>query len=246
MQNPVNISVVTFNRLEKTKFCLESIFRNTEVPFMLTVVDNNSEDGTRDWLLSNAFPISRVVLLNQNIGIAKASNIAWRDGPKAYYVKLDNDIVIEKRGWLRELVELCDNVDKLGVVAYNVEGRRFREASQGPLKFQIKDQGNLGGCSIMIPQRTWEKLGYWCEDYGLYGEEDADYGFRVQKLGLWNVYHFEDEAVVHLPHPRYEADKDDNWYADFKKEKRNMNLEAGSKYHKNINSYTRHGAMRIQ
>jgi predicted O-linked N-acetylglucosamine transferase (SPINDLY family) len=66
-------------------------------------------------------------------------------------------------------------------------------------KIRVKKEGNIGGACFLIPKRTQEILGYWCEDYGLYGFEDVDYSFRVQLLGLLNAYMEDEDIGIHLP-----------------------------------------------
>ena len=51
----------------------------------------------------------------------------------------------------------------------------------------------------MIPKRTHDVLGFWCEDYGDYGEEDLDYCIRVEYYGLFNIYMEHEDAGIHLP-----------------------------------------------
>ena len=49
--NNTSIIVVTYNNLEFTKKCLQSIKKYVEVnTYEIIVVDNNSQDGTYDWL----------------------------------------------------------------------------------------------------------------------------------------------------------------------------------------------------
>ena len=45
-----SIILLTFNQLELTKKCIESIGAYTEVPYELIIVDNNSTDGTKKYL----------------------------------------------------------------------------------------------------------------------------------------------------------------------------------------------------
>ncbi|HSV43976.1 MAG TPA: glycosyltransferase, partial [Candidatus Bathyarchaeia archaeon] len=75
----VNIAMVTYNRLYFTKLAIESILTLTTHPHILTVVDNNSQDGTRDYLceLKRKGSIQNLFLLDENVGLAKAANIAW-------------------------------------------------------------------------------------------------------------------------------------------------------------------------
>jgi len=201
-QGFVNITMVTYNRLEFTRQAIEGVVRFTRFPHVLTVIDNASTDGTPDYLrgMQERGIIKNLVLLEENVGVAKAANLGWSLEPEAaYYLKLDNDIVIRKPDWLEEMVRVIDDVPSLGAVAYNFEPKSY------PLRFvdghgiRIKDFGNLGGACILIPRRTFDLLGYWCEDYGLYSEEDADYGFRIRAAGLQIAYLADEEIGDHLP-----------------------------------------------
>ncbi|MBS4012375.1 MAG: glycosyltransferase, partial [Bacteroidetes bacterium] len=101
----VNICMVTYNRIEFTKQSIESVIKYPSYPYTLTVIDNNSEDGTKEYLeeLKENGIIKNLILLEENVGVAKASNLAWSLEPEAeYYLKLDNDIVFEKVDWLKD------------------------------------------------------------------------------------------------------------------------------------------------
>lgn len=197
----VNIGMVTFNRLEFTTQAITALFQHTCFPHVITVVDNGSTDGTPEYLqaLYQQGFITNLILLPSNVGIAKASNLAWSQEPDAeYYLKLDNDIVIQKPGWLSNMVDVIDHIPGLGAIAYSFEPLTYpvREIRGIPIRPKV---GNLNGACTLIPKRTHQTLGFWCEDYGLYGEEDADYGLRMQLQGLQNAY-MEDERVgLHLP-----------------------------------------------
>jgi GT2 family glycosyltransferase len=194
-----NISMVTYNRLEFTKEAIHSI--PNVVSYVLTVVDNGSTDGTRDYLIETQKGgiIKNLVLLGNNVGVAKASNLAWHlESLSAYYVKFDNDIVIRKKGWLSNMVSVIEGVPGLGAVAYNFEPISYPLSTASGMKIRIK-RGTLGGACILIPNRTREILGYWSEEYGLYGEEDLDYGFRILKAKMLNAYMEDEEVGEHLP-----------------------------------------------
>lgn len=198
----VNICMITFNRLEFTRQSIEALLIHTDFPYVLSVIDNGSTDGTREYLqeqMRNGI-IKNLVLPDENVGVARASNLAWSLEPAAdYYLKLDNDIVIQKSGWLTSMVNTVDEVDKIGAVAYNFEPVSYPLHTLGRVQIRPKLDGNLGGACMLIPRRTWEQLGYWCEDYGLYGEEDADYGYRISLAKLLNCYMPDEEIGVHLP-----------------------------------------------
>lgn len=197
----VNVAMVTYNRLEFTRHAIEALAASADYPYVLNVVDNASTDGTQQYLteMQRTGVIRHLSLLPENVGVAKAANLAWTQEPDAaYYLKLDNDIVMTRPGWLRAMVEAVADDSELGAVAYSFEPRSHPVSRRRGRLMRIKN-GNLGGACILIPRRTFDQLGYWCEDYGLYGEEDFDYGERIRLAGLLNAYMDDEDAGIHLP-----------------------------------------------
>jgi predicted O-linked N-acetylglucosamine transferase (SPINDLY family)/glycosyltransferase involved in cell wall biosynthesis len=202
INNYVNIGIVTFNRLEFTQQAIASIVKYTSYPYIISVIDNASTDGTQDYLqdLQTRGIVKNVILLEENIGVAKASNLAWLQEPdSSYYLKYDNDIVIQKNNWLSSLVSVIDSVPEVGVIGYNFEPTSYPLKSFDNYQVRIKEEGNIGGACFLIPKRTNDILGYWCEEYGLYGFEDCDYSFRVRMIGLLNAYMEDENIGIHLP-----------------------------------------------
>ncbi len=240
----VNICMVTFNRLEFTKPAIASILEFTCYPHVITVVDNGSTDGTVEYLqaLKHEGIITNLILLKANVGVAKASNLAWSREPEAeYYMKFDNDIVLQKFQWLERMVEVMDAIPGLAMLAYNFEPSSYSIQTINEQRVRLK-KGNLGGACVLIPKRTQQKLGFWCEEYGLYGEEDADYGLRLSVAGLKQAYMEDEEIGVHLPagraasiDPRTSVAEDGmeehqhTEYRQFKDAQRRVNMEGRAK-----------------
>lgn len=198
----VNICMVTFNRLEFTKQSIESIKKHTYFPYVITVVDNASQDGTQKYLkeLHQNEIIKNIILLDQNVGVAKASNLAWLQELEAfYYLKYDNNIVIQKDGWLSDLIRIIDTIPELGAIGYNFEPVSYPLKTIRGNRIRVKEEGNIGGACFLIPKRTERLLGYWCESYGLYGFEDVDYSLRIKLAGLLNAYIEDEDIGLHLP-----------------------------------------------
>ena len=198
----VNVCMVSYNRLDFTRQAIDSLMRWTRFPHVISVVDNASNDGTREYLLEQRRRgvIKNLILLDENVGVAKASNIAWEMEPEAaYYLKYDNDVLIEKEDWLADMIRVVEAIPRIGVLGYNFESESVELSEVDGVPLRVKRSGNIGGACILIPRRTRELLGCWCEDYGLYGEEDADYATRVTQMGLWNAYMADEETPFHLP-----------------------------------------------
>jgi|GEM_PF-2584705 len=249
----VNIGMICYNRLEFTKQSLESVLAMTHYPYTLTIIDNASTDGTREYLqvMHAKGHIKNLVLLNENEGVARASNIAWHMEPAAaYYMKLDNDIVVQKSTWLEDMVHVLSSVPTIGMLGYNLEATSYPLCEKNGVRYRVKPQGNLGGATVLVPRRTQEFLGFWSEEFGLYGEEDADYGWKVKLLGLENAYMEDEDALFHLPagkaaviHQKTFEAKDgleevqDRVYREWKDEQRRQNLRNDGLFHRNLVGY---------
>lgn len=197
----VNICMVTFNRLEFTKQAINSIVVHTKHPHVLTVVDNNSSDGTQQYLseLRDKGVIKNLILSDQNNGVAKGSNMAWCCEPDApYYLKFDNDMVVQKDNWLAPMLDIIDAIPFLGALGYNVEPISYPLTEIDGMCLRLKSN-NIGGACFLIPKRTERLLGQWSEGYSLSGEEDVDYCERVRLIGLVHAYMEDQEMMFHLP-----------------------------------------------
>ncbi|XPV74723.1 MAG: glycosyltransferase family 2 protein [Desulfovibrio sp.] len=226
MQGAVNVTVVTYNRLECTKLCLESLLRQTRVPYVLNLIDNNSTDGTREYLckLQNDERFSQVlghvILLDDNYGISIAHNLGWSLSDTPYYIKIDNDIEFLDHDWLARMVAVADACPDVAMIGYGKNTSGITYPYDGDETLYV--HGHVGGCTL-IRKDVHEKLGWWCEDYGLYGEEDTDFGLRARLAGYSNVTLYEEGN----PFYQFTEMLDENIaeYKEFKDAERYENLQ---------------------
>ncbi|HXG49186.1 MAG TPA: glycosyltransferase, partial [Methylomirabilota bacterium] len=103
---------------------------------------------------------------------------------------------------------------------------------------------------LLIPRRTERELGCWCEEYGLYGEEDADYAERVRLSGKLLAYMEDENVGLHLPAGKAAAidentfvamdgveEKEHREYREWKDRLRRENARSGGAYHRNVRAY---------
>ncbi len=219
---------MTWNRLELTQKCIDSLKRYTEKEINILIADNASADGTRDYLtkLYDEGVIDKLILLNRNYGIAAASNCLWELSDADYFVKLDNDIEINQAGWTEPFLNIlkAGKRNNIGAVSYNF----YRNAPDAPVVNQVESEGVrfeipqntaeiYGGC-VFINKAIHKELGFWCEDFGRYGWEDTDYGIRLMLSGYNCAFIREDNLMLH--HGETEDVKDEK-YMDFKQKKFN-------------------------
>lgn len=191
-----SITMVTFNRWDRTERSLASIFKNTFLPRTLTVVDNGSWDGTAKRLKGLGMPgfIDRLILLPENRGIAIGKNFGLKasKGKAAWYCCIDNDIRVG-RHWLSYLC-YASEFPGLGVVGSNVQGFGLLGGPKGFTATLWKEvEGvmldncpNPGGLYV-LSAATFEKMGYFIER-SLYGLEDSELYTRQKQHGLRSVY----------------------------------------------------------
>jgi GT2 family glycosyltransferase len=197
----INIAIVTYNRVGLTQIALQSLAKFAPKGICdINVIDNGSTDSTPEYLkyAQSENNIKNVILLDNNIGVAKASNILWQLEGYDHYVKYDNDIMVTQGNWLSQMVELAEQIPNAGSVSYNFSPFPLENAEYMGKRFKKTEFGKGCGACVLIPNSTREKLGYWCEDYGVYGEEDRDYIYRINKIGLINVVPFDNTVVTHL------------------------------------------------
>ena len=210
-KKPATIVMVTCNRLNKTEVSLQSLLDKTKYPYNLIVIDNNSTDGTRDYLLKNHEWFYRLVLLDDNKGPARASNIGWSLGPKDYYVKFDNDIVVLKDNWLDALVALANDLDIYEWIGHSPLGQTFykKNVNGHVIMTNSKMAHILGACNL-VTKKAFDTIGYWnSKDFGVYGWEEFDYGVRLRMAGLDYCYAGGPGYVRHMGIEMDEADPPD-------------------------------------
>ncbi len=188
----INITMVTHNRAACTTRSILALHRSAGMDFDLVVVDNASTDETREVLgdLREKSFITHVAHFRRNMGAACAANYGWALADADFYVRMDNDIVVRRRNWLRDFTDMLRTYPEIAVLSFPVFGRKedyetMRLSGDDAL---LHKPGSHPGGLFMIPRREFEAFGFWNEDYGAYGPEDGDYSLRVDLSGKIRAY----------------------------------------------------------
>jgi len=132
---PVPILLTTYNRLGFLKTTIEEINSRTLYPFYLFVVDNNSSDGTRDYLkvAKTNGKIFDFQIMSENVGQSKALNHifsymeSWQEKRQMenFVVSTNDDIVPSKLSpcWLERMIKIFEDNEKdgLGALAMRIQ-----------------------------------------------------------------------------------------------------------------------------
>jgi hypothetical protein len=187
--------VISYNRCDETIATLRSLqttsaFDDAEV----VVWDNNSVDGTaeklRHLVQSGFLQWDRVFFSQENIGCPRALNAllhSWRR-PGQHFMKVDNDVVLETKGWVGKLVAFLGEHREVALasawydeLADESQRGRFRARHDGWLEvFPI-----VGHC-VIHRGAFLDRTGYFdvlAPDH-LYGFEDLLMAHRVAAMKL--------------------------------------------------------------
>lgn len=191
--NPPFISYSTFHRLGLTARNLNALLKNTTDDFELHIIDNNSQDGTWEYVQSLTDPrIKSRTRFDVNYGPIYPLNYNLaRRKPDQYFIVLESDVHLYVPDWISRFMKIFDTFPEVGLLGVS------RAHPYPPYFPQIAPQyrngvtylqlthtevGNVldfvpGQLQILRPELI-ALLGYWCEECG-YG--DAELSLRVNK-----------------------------------------------------------------
>lgn len=188
----VSIIVVTYNNLELTKKCIDSIFKHTR-NFELIIIDNASTDGTVDYLKSiegkkmtapNTLESVRVIYNDTNIGYIKANNQGILLSQFRYICLLNNDTIVSHK-WMLKLVRCMESHPAIGLVGpytnYSAGHQRINAPYRNEQEFEKltedfsqpqREVDFLTGFCLLIKQEVIKSCGLLDDDFGMGNFED--------------------------------------------------------------------------
>ncbi len=214
-----DLVLLSWDHLEETQPCLESLFRCTDVPSRLIIVDNGSEPFVRTFLqtVRPQGAIQEVLLLqNQtNEGFPKGMNRGLRVACAAYVCLLNNDLRFTPH-WLSRLLEVADQHPEIGILnpASNTFGDHPPrgmplEAYANSLASKRGVYVEVGMCigfCMLITREVLDRIGGLNEEVERIFFEDEDFCMRAQQAGFQcvvaagsYVYHAEHKTVGKMP-----------------------------------------------
>lgn len=197
--------------------CFAALAAQTYRDFEVIVIDNASDDGTREWLTKQAPSfLWRVIRNEQNMGFAAAVNQGIR-ASSAPFVALLNDDTEPEPQWLSSMLGFLDSQSKIGSVASlmlyasqpNVvqsagiaidraaiawDRLAGRAATDAECKQPCEIFGASGGAALYV-REMFDEIGLFDERFFAY-LEDVDLAWRAQLAG-WRCVYAPTARVIH-------------------------------------------------
>jgi GT2 family glycosyltransferase len=171
----IDIIILTYNHLEMTKRCIESI--KTKHPYNLIVVDSGSTDGTIEYLHKIK---ATLVWLSQPFCFAESVNAGLRIGHNHYKLICNNDI--EFRGEAIDAMLETLNEEGVGLVGPSSNG--VMNSDQQKVYASPKETTRtLNFFCVMTHRGVLDAVGYMDRRFTGYGCDDDDFSIRVLKAG---------------------------------------------------------------
>ncbi|MBR5325877.1 MAG: glycosyltransferase family 2 protein [Prevotella sp.] len=207
----LSIVIVSYNVRTYLEQCLQSVQKALEgIEGEVFVVDNRSEDDSVA-VVRTDYPWVRLIESPENVGFARANNIAIRQSEAEYVLLLNPDTVVEE-DTLRQSLAFMDahpEAGGAGVMMHNADGTlapESRRAIPTPWVSCLKmlgftkryymshlpwDQPSqievISGAFCLLRKKALDEIGLLDETFFMYGE-DIDLSYRLLKGGWQNWY----------------------------------------------------------
>lgn len=229
IDSEVTIYIVGYNRLEKTKRCVESVLKYTsDVNYDLILVDNGSDDGTFEYFKSINHDKTTVIRFNKNYGYKFLFEFLEVRKFSDFCVSLANDIVVTKN-WLSNMLKVAKSDNRIGMVnpmssnvsnnqAYNPKFMDYDEMQKIAAEFNVSDPTKwqerlrLITLGTLYTKECLYAMGWPLSDCGfIHDFGDDDITFRVRRAGYKAV--LAGDTWVHHDHKLEDKDPVDFQYS---------------------------------
>lgn len=209
----VTAVIVTYNRLDMLKETVDSVL-NQSYPCNLLIVNNNSTDGTEQWVKDfiPSHPTISYINTKKNIGGAGGFNIGIKNAVKKEcdYVWIMDDDCDPKKDTLQKLMDadsiLKGNYGYLSSVVLWKDGSECKMNRQKIKKSYYNYSHLLNKnlvqveqstfVSLLFPVKTIKKVGLPIKDFFIWGD-DIEFTRRITIINNMPSFMVTNSSVIH-------------------------------------------------
>lgn len=236
----VAIIILSYDLLEYTQACIESIRRTTsEKQREIIVIDNGSKDGSVEWLREQ----SDIILVEnkENKGFPGGCNQGIEvSSEESDIFLLNNDTILPENAlfWLRMGLYGSEENGAAGSVSNFAGGQvvvsgadnvsdmiRFGEQNNIPMCCPYENRLFLVGFALLVKRSVIKQVGLLDERFFPGNNEDVDLGLRILKAGYQNVL-CKNSFVLHFGSKTFNKDME-RYYATAGRNRKKINEKWG-------------------
>ena len=213
-----SIVIVNWNTKELTARCLQSIYDRNSSHIEILLVDNASSDGSVEYLRQR-FPDMIYIVNDDNVGYARANNLAMKKARGDVFLLLNSDTEILSPEPVEKIRTFFAQSPNVGIVGAKLFGPNGRILSLGrefitvrslvksqiffnnspffrkriPISRQTVDY--VDGAFLAIRKQVVDQIGFMNEKYFMYAE-DMEWCANAKDAG-WRIAVLPDIEVLH-------------------------------------------------
>lgn len=201
-ENELSIAVISYNRLDKTKVCVENLIKNTNLPFSLILIDSGSDPDVLAFYKNVDYPNKTIIRITKNINANFSFLVAMENLKSKYCAIVSNDVVITENAIenLLKCMKSANNIGWVSPVSSNVSNRQqvnlefntMEEMHEKAAKYNISnplkwhERMSLMPAIFFYRKECIDMVGGF--DYGFFHDfADDDMARRVNRAGYKTI-----------------------------------------------------------
>lgn len=170
IDKPIDIILITYNRLAITRKTIEELHKRLKTPFRLIVVDDMSIDGTAEYLQKMKDEgVVQVFEQLENSNICQAYNRGYEFVKSDYFLTMQDDITVPELDVcvIQQLIDLMEkNLDHAGIGCriQRIPNMDWQEGDLTPARkslsayFRIQHKRDFEGLDLPFGNRDWDDI----------------------------------------------------------------------------------------
>lgn len=202
LENELSIAVISYNRIDKTKICVENLIKHTKISFNLILIDSGSEPDILEYYKSVDYPNKTIIRITKNISGNFSFKVAMENLKSTYCAIVSNDVVVTENAMenLLKCIKSANNIGWVSPVSSNVsnlqqvdlEFNTLEEMHEKAAEYNISNPLKWHERMCLMPAIFFYKkecidvVGGF--DYGFFHDfADDDMGRRVNRAGYKTI-----------------------------------------------------------
>ena len=193
LRNKISIVLLTYNRHEKTKSCLESYLKCLDNEYIeeLIILDNNSDNDMCNYLKQFQTNHQKIKLIfsSENVGVCGGRIILFKEAIGNIIISVDSDAYLVSNDFFERIIKLLYD-EKYGIIG--ISGAYIKSWEFGTQQ-DISDEDeneyivdHIAGCCQAFRKDLFN-FGFGLDPfYGKFWVEDTDLSMQMRELNKIN------------------------------------------------------------